>query len=54
MSGPTIWPTPKDAVISANARLAASGASCRPSWRPSAVMATKVPPSSTPATIGPA
>src|SRR5690606_4623193 len=51
--GPTIWPTPKEAVISAKTRRGASGASCRPFCNPSAVMAMKVPPSKAPASSGP-
>ena len=53
-SGPRIWPMPKTAVIIASTRRRRPRRHPRPARSPSAVTATKVPPSSMPPSSGPA
>ena len=52
-SGPMIWPRPKAQVISANARRGSPVTSACARTRPSAVIPTKVPPTSTAASSTP-
>ena len=52
-TGPTIWPMPNDAVMSAKIRRGARGTSSLAVCKPSAVTAMKVTPSRTPASNGP-